>query len=72
MMSGTGAGMNFLLFSSRYHLTGKPDELREELLAVLQAMRKAHHHRSIHRCHSDPRRCHYCGDRSVCDETLVH
>ncbi len=35
MMSGTGAGMNFLLFSSRYHLTGKPDELREELLAVI-------------------------------------
>lgn len=46
------------------------DELRSELLEVLQEMREARHADNVARSHNDPVRCRYCGYRDECDERL--
>jgi CRISPR-associated exonuclease Cas4 len=44
--------------------------LREELLRVLEAMRRDLACGEAHRSHSIPARCRACGFRSICEEAL--
>lgn len=46
------------------------DELREELLALLEEVRAAGAAEEVHRSHDEPRRCARCAVRDFCDERL--
>lgn len=46
------------------------EELRAELLSVLNAMREDLAAESVARSHADPRRCRACGYREACGEAL--
>lgn len=45
-------------------------ELREELLRLLEEMREARDAEEVHRSHEDARRCARCSVRDFCDERL--
>jgi CRISPR-associated exonuclease Cas4 len=45
--------------------------LRAELLATLDAIRRELDARDVDRSHQDPGRCHGCGYRDRCDQSLV-
>jgi CRISPR-associated exonuclease Cas4 len=46
------------------------DDLRRNVLMILDEMRRAMAARDVPRSHDDPRRCRYCGYRDVCDQAL--
>ena len=47
------------------------DELRNDLLALLEEMRAARVADEVHRSHHEARRCRNCSMRDVCDEALL-
>ena len=47
------------------------EELRGELLALLEEMREARRAEEVHRSHDEPRRCAGCSMREQCDESLA-
>jgi CRISPR-associated exonuclease Cas4 len=47
------------------------DELRDELIELLDEMRQARSAAEVHRSHSEARRCSRCSMREICDEALA-
>jgi CRISPR-associated exonuclease Cas4 len=47
------------------------DDLRQELLATMAAMRRASTSPDVPRSHDDPLRCRFCGHRQVCGQALT-
>jgi CRISPR-associated exonuclease Cas4 len=47
------------------------DDLRDELIELLDEMRQARNAEEVHRSHSEARRCSRCSMREICDEALA-
>jgi CRISPR-associated exonuclease Cas4 len=58
-------------YSDREIIVDYTEELRDELIMLLEEMRSALGAEDVHRSHHEPRRCDKCSMREVCTESLA-
>jgi CRISPR-associated exonuclease Cas4 len=58
-------------YSDREIIVDYTEELRDELITLLEEMRAAREAEDVHRSHEDVRRCSKCSMREVCTESLA-
>jgi len=58
-------------YSDREIIVSYTDELRDELMILLEEMREAFEADDVHRSHREERRCAGCSMKEICTESLV-
>lgn len=58
-------------YSDREIIVDYTEELRDELITLLEEMRAARKAEDVHRSHQDIRRCSKCSMREICTESLA-
>jgi CRISPR-associated exonuclease Cas4 len=58
-------------YSDREIIVNYTEELKDELITLLEEMREARAAEDVHRSHNDARRCFKCSMREACTESLA-
>ncbi|HEX8748166.1 MAG TPA: CRISPR-associated protein Cas4 [Pyrinomonadaceae bacterium] len=58
-------------YSDREIIIDYTEELRDELITLLEEMREARRAKDVHRSHEEAQRCYKCSMRGVCTESLA-